>query len=397
VRRFFADLHVHIGRDSRLRPVKVSGARNLTFQNIARECVSRKGVDIVGIVDAASPRVIRDIDSLMASGEMLEMGGGGIGYKGRAVVLLASEVETREPGGGSSHHLVFLRTFEMAKRFSARLAKCVGNVNYSTPRCAMCAADLYRMAHDEGAMPMPSHAFSPHKSIYGNCVRRLQDAFPPDILARIPAIELGLSADTDLADTIAELAGFAFMSNSDAHSLPKIGREYTEMLLERPCFDEVMKALAQTGGRRIVANYGLDPRLGKYHRTYCPRCDVTMRDLDPPVLSCPRCPGLPVVRGVLDRIVEIQDSCEPRHPPGRPPYRYQVPLEFVPGVGPKSIDKLIGRFGSEMAVLHDASEAEMAEVVGEKAAHLVVRAREGTLSLLAGGGGRYGRALADDD
>lgn len=72
-----------------------------------------------------------------------------------------------------------------------------------------------------------------------------------------------------------------------------------------------------------------------------------------------------------------------------------MPLEFVPGIGPRSIDRLIQEFGSEMAILHDAGEEDIAAVVGPKAAHLIIRAREGALPLLAGGGGRYGRALAD--
>ena len=68
----------------------------------------------------------------------------------------------------------------------------------------------------------------------------------------------------------------------------------------------------------------------------------------------------------------------------------------MPGIGPKSIDKLISKFGSEMAVLHTAGEEELGETVGNKAAHLIIEAREGTLPLVAGGGGHYGKALIDN-
>ena len=393
---FYVDLHVHIGCDRQGRPVKVSGSKKLTFENIAKECFYRKGVDIVGIVDAATPGVISDIENLIDSGEMTEISGGGIGYRDRVVILLAAEVETAEENKGHSHHLILLRTLDTAKAFSRRLQRCVSNIFFSTPVCAMPARDLYRMAMDLGAIPFPAHAFSPHKSIYGNCVRRLDDAFPRDILDSVFAIELGLSADTDLADTISELSEYTFLSNSDAHSLPKIGREYNVMLLESPSFDETLKAITRKDGRRVLANYGLDPKLGKYHRTYCPRCDRTFQDLAPPVLSCPECGRTSVVRGVLDRIVDIRDYPTPKHPVHRPPYRYQIPLEFVPGIGPKSIDKLISRFGSEMAVLHTAREEELAETVGNKAARLIIEAREGTLPLVAGGGGHYGKALINN-
>ncbi|NLS44344.1 MAG: TIGR00375 family protein [Firmicutes bacterium] len=389
---YYVDLHVHIGCDSRGRPIKVSGSRKLTFENIAKECFYRKGIDIVGIADAASPGVIDDIEDLINSGEMKEIVGGGIGYKDRVVILLACEVETSEKGRGRSHHLILLRTLDLAKAFSRQLEKCVSNVFFSTPTCTMPAKDLYRLAIDTGGIPFPAHAFSPYKSIYGNCVRRLDHAFPRDILEFIPAIELGLSADTNLADTISELKDYTFLSNSDAHSLPKIGREYNVMLLENPSFDEVMKALRRKDGRKVSVNYGLDPKLGKYHRTYCHRCDRTFQDKLPPILACPQCNNTSVVRGVLDRIMDIQDYPDPKYPSHRPPYKYQVPLEFVPGLGPKSIDKLIMEFGSEMAVLHTAVEEELAKVVGNKAASLIVEAREGTLPLIAGGGGHYGKA-----
>lgn len=393
---FYVDLHVHIGCDSTGRPVKVSASRELTFENIAKECFYKKGVDIVGIVDAASPGVIDDIESLLDSGEMVEIPGGGIGYKDKVVIVLASEVETLEEHKGHSHHLILLRTLDTAKAFSRKLQGCVSNVFSSTPVCQMPARNLYSMAMDIGAIPFPAHAFSPHKSIYGNCIRRLHEAFPENILSSLLAIELGLSADTDLADTISELHRYTFLSNSDAHSLPKIGREYNVMRLESASFDEVIKALTRRDGRQVVANYGLDPKLGKYHRTYCPKCDRTFNYETPPVVQCPECDSTSVVKGVLDRIREIQDYPVPRHPEHRPPYLYQIPLEFVPGVGPRSIDKLIERFGSEMAVLHKAKEGELAEVVGEKAAGLIIQARNGTLPLVAGGGGHYGKAVIEN-
>ena len=64
-----------------------------------------------------------------------------------------------------------------------------------------------------------------------------------------------------------------FLTNSDAHSLPKIAREYNKMEVEDISFKEIVKALKNEDGRRIVANYGLDPKLGKYHRTYCDDCE----------------------------------------------------------------------------------------------------------------------------
>ncbi|HRU32397.1 MAG TPA: TIGR00375 family protein, partial [bacterium] len=79
--KIFCDLHIHIGSTSRGEAVKVTGAKNLTFGNIARECKERKGVQVVGIVDCASPVVLKDIDELIESEEMVELQDGGLLYR----------------------------------------------------------------------------------------------------------------------------------------------------------------------------------------------------------------------------------------------------------------------------------------------------------------------------
>jgi len=271
------------------------------------------------------------------------------------------------------------------------------------------------MAQAAGAIFVPAHAFTPHKSPYGICVRRLTEMFGPGTagfslpeppmgtagfslhgggLSQLAAVELGLSADSYLADRIAELASLTFLSNSDAHSLPKIAREYNVLLLEEPSFQDVVMALRREQGRKVIANYGLDPRLGKYHRTFCPKCEQVAHT-PPPALTCPLCGGTDIVKGVLDRIAEIADYPEPRPPDHRPPYHYQVPLQFLPGIGAVALGKLLNRFGTEMRVLHETEANELELVVGTKLAGLIVQARQGTLPLLAGGGGRYGKAVAN--
>ena len=57
----FADLHIHIGRTKNNKPIKITAARSLNFENIAKECVKRKGINFAGIIDCASPYVIEYI------------------------------------------------------------------------------------------------------------------------------------------------------------------------------------------------------------------------------------------------------------------------------------------------------------------------------------------------
>ncbi len=397
---YVCDLHVHIGRSGNGRPVKITAARDLTFENIAIECARRKGIDVVGVVDCASPPVLEDILALLDTGEMVEQPAGGLRYRAGScggppvTVIPAAEFETCEVARGQSHHVSYFPTIGALQRFSAEMQRHVTNVELSSQACRMPAAELMELAEGLGALFVPAHCFTPHRSPYGACVSRLSEMFG-EAWERVPAIELGLSADSYLADRIGELSEKTFLSNSDAHSLPKIGREYNIIAMEAPTFEELRRALLRQQDSGVVANFGLDPRLGKYHRTFCDDCEHTARG-EPPVLQCERCGSDNVTRGVLDRIVQIADYPEARSPAHRPPYHYQVPLQFVPGVGTVTLNRLINRFGSEMAVLHQATREEIGQTVGHRIADLIVRAREGSLPLQAGGGGRYGRAAPED-
>ena len=94
----FADLHIHIGRSENGKPIKITGARSLNFANIAKECYERKGIQVAGIIDCASPYVIEDIENFLKTGDAYELKDGGIIYKDKVCILLGSEVETSEKG-----------------------------------------------------------------------------------------------------------------------------------------------------------------------------------------------------------------------------------------------------------------------------------------------------------
>jgi uncharacterized protein (TIGR00375 family) len=388
--KYFMDLHVHIGRSKSGAPIKITASRDLTFANIARECKYRKGIDIVGIVDCASPEVIDDISQLILSGEMKPLKEGGLIYQDKVTIILGSEIETKEKGGGHSHQIAYFPYFEDIKEFSKVLSLIVTNVSLSSQNCKISAQEAFQIINRIGGILIPAHAFTPHKSVYGNCIRRLTEMFSGSTLKKIPAIELGLSADTKIADHLKELDNYTFLTNSDAHSLPKIGREYNIVELEKANFKEMLLSLQRKEGRRIIANYGLDPKLGRYHRTFCEICDDTATG-NPPVYKCEKCGSDKIVKGVFDRIVEIGDCQQSISPAHRPPYYHQVPLEFVPSIGKKTLNKLFGYFGTEMNILHQASYQEISQVVGFEIAKNIILARKGLLELNPGGGGKYGK------
>ena len=200
----------------------------------------------------------------------------------------------------------------------------------------------------------------------------------------------GLSSDTNLADQISELETKTFLTNSDAHSLPKIAREYNEIQVEDISFKELVKAIKNEDKRKIVSNYGLDPKLGKYHRTYCEVCNMRVPG-KAPVTKCKNCDSRNITMGVLDRIEIIKDKKKTESPEFRAKYVYQIPLTFIPGIGPKVMNKLLINFETEMNVLHKLSYDDIEAVCGANVAKNIINAKTGNLNISAGGGGVYGK------
>lgn len=412
-----ADLHVHIGLAGG-RPVKITASRRLTVAEVLRESACRKGLDVVGIVDTHSPPVLDELRELAGRGDLSELPGGGLWWaptggaeergpaEGNGILLIpASEVEVDEPGIGLVHYLCYLSDLATAAAFSGWLAGRVTNVTLSSQKARCSGEELARWVGAAGGFVIPAHVFTPYKGFFGQGGADLGQVLSDRALAAVPGVELGLSADTALAGRVTALAAFTFLSNSDAHSPETIAREHNALDLGgRLDFTGLADAIR---AGRVTANFGLDPRLGKYHRTFCPACGL-VPGLEQGTVglgqACPACgrPGL--VGGVYDRVEQLAAAAGPatsgpgpssarEEPARRPPYVHQIPLRYVPGVGRAIQDRLLAAFGSETDVLHRVSEAKLAEVAGAAVARRIVSARGGTglLDIDPGAGGRYGR------
>jgi len=382
-----ADLHVHLGRTKSGKPVKITASPSLTVENIFEKCIE-KGIDIVGIVDCAVPEILDELENLVKNDVLRQLDGGGLIYKAKIVLQLVSEIEVGGELAGSPHLLCFLKDIESMRAFSNILSKYINNINLSTQKCRLNSIEILKIAKDFDGFVVPAHVFTPYKSYYGSTTDRLSHVFE-EYYDEVFAVELGLSSDTYLADMLSELSYKVFLSNSDAHSLQKIGREFNVFDLSSPDFKSIKMMLKARSG--IIRNYGLNPALGKYHRTFCLDCN-NISQLNPPVHKCMYCGSKNVVLGVLDRIYEIKDQ-KTKHPSFRPKYIYQIPLEFIPGIGPKTVKKLLYEVGSEIYILHEAPFEQLKECIGEKLAKNIIDARYGNIKVKAGGGGIYGKII----
>ena len=380
----YADLHIHIGRTRNGRAVKITGSKNLTLQNILQTANYKKGLDIIGIIDCHSPEVIEEIEQMLKEGAVKELSKGGIKYE-KTTLILGSEIEIYDEWcQGPIHVLAYFPTIEKMKEFSQWMAPRLKNIHLSSQRIYCNGNELQRKVRELDGLFIPAHVFTPFKSLYGKGVKTsLKEVFNPNL---IDGIELGLSSDTYMVQGIDELATYTFVSNSDAHSLEKIAREYQKLKVVDGNFEELKKVLHQEDGRGVVSNYGLNPLLGKYHESVCINCGEQISEN---VTTCPFCGEKQIVKGVARRIEELSNHTLIQI--NRPPYIHQVPLDFIPGIGPKTIHKLLDAFGTEMNILHKVSVEQLTSVISEKLANTIDLARRGELEVIVGGGGIYGK------
>lgn len=385
MRNIYCDLHIHIG-SAGSKPVKITASRQLTLESILFHDAIKKGLDVVGVVDCASPLVINELEAMLDDGRISEHPHGGFKAKNGVMLIAAAEVETKE----GIHVITYFPNLDSLKKYQKFVGSRVTNLNLSTQKANAGIIELLNLSYLCEGIFCFAHAFTPHKGVYGMLTDRLTKILDKD-LKQVKAIELGLSSDTDMADMISETRNFTFLSNSDAHSSGNIGREYNLLRVADKSFKEIKLAIENENGRKVIANYGMDPLLGKYHRSYCTKCELIVKG-DPPIFECPECGNIShMVKGVYDRIVEIRDNEEPHHPIGRPVYNYRVPLKDLPGVGPKTLKKITSYFFNEIEILERASIDDIARIAGQDIAMMISKMRTGRLPVIPGGGGYYGK------
>ena len=342
-----ADFHVHSCFSS-------ASSKDMLIENMAPKS-KLKGLKLLGTGDAFHPGWLDIIeDSTTYSGD-------GIYTNGDTDFVLTTEVE----GKNRIHHLIIIPNIEIARELSGKLVSKNKNSD-GRPRTAYTGAELLDMVREYDCLIGPAHAFTPWTGMYKS-YDSIYDCYgrKPDF------VELGLSADTDMADTVGELKDFPFLSNSDAHSPwpHRLGREFNVLELEDISYSSIKDAIKH---KQIKANYGLLPNLGKYHMTACTKC---FKIIDPVIARENRmrcgCGGI-VKKGVDFRISEIADYDEPKHPDFRPEYVHLMPLAelistvYGKGVTTKTVQgkwqKLIDAFENEINVLINASIDEISGI-----------------------------------
>jgi len=410
--QYLADLHIH-SRYSR------ATSKGLTPRHLAA-WGETKGLDVVATGDFTHPGWLADLkDALVPddSGLLRLADPAGLAaeipwlpdarYAGRVRFLLSAEISSIYKRGGKVrkiHNLVYAPSFETVGKINAKLAR-VGNLAADgRPILGLDSRHLLELVleTDPAAFLAPAHIWTPWFSIFGSKsgFDSVEECFG-DLAGEIFALETGLSSDPEMNWTLSALDRYRLISNSDAHSGEKLGRE-CNLFAGTPSYDGIRSALrGEAPDAPFCGTVEFFPEEGKYHLDGHRDCGVVMEPAESKARGgiCPVC-GKPMTLGVLHRVLELADRTEPVRPEGAAGFTSLIPLDEVAGevmgVGPRTararrlVAALLARFGAELTVLRDAPPEELARV-NPALAEAVSRMRRGRVLRDPGFDGQYGR------
>lgn len=394
-----ADFHIH-SRYSR------ACSKDLTVGELAK-WAKIKGIGVLGTGDFTHPLWLQELkDTLRATGQ-------GLFEHGGVHFLLTSEVNTLFYKGGKAHQihqLLFIPSFESAERINREL-ESFGSLSLDgRPTLQMEARMLVKvvMGVEPAAFIVPAHAWTPWFAIFGSTsgFDSLEECFE-DQAHHIYALETGLSSDPAMNWRLKTLDRYALISNSDAHSARRIGREANifDCALEYDAFITAIKTKDRT---RFLSTLEFFPEEGKYHLDGHRNCHVRFspQETKQHGFRCSAC-GRKVTIGVMHRIEALADRPEGVVPEGAIPFQRIVPLEEIIaealgiGVGSQAVEReyqnLIYHGGTEFNVLLTISEDVLRKSTTAKIADGILRMREGRVSIEPGYDGEYGKVRLFDE
>lgn len=406
-----ADLHIH-SRFS-MATSKEGTPENLDFW------ARKKGISLIGTGDFTHPVWREELK------ERLVSEGNGL-YRLRDAYV--KEESRKFPGEGTRfvvsgeigsiykkngktrkvHNVILLPSLEAADAMAQRLEK-IGNIHSDgRPILGLDSHDLLEMMLDvcpEGIL-IPAHIWTPHFSVLGakSGFDSVEECFE-ELAPYIHALETGLSSDPAMNWRISKLDRYQLVSNSDAHSPSKLGREAN--LLDIDCSYEGLYRAIRTG-EGLEGTVEFFPEEGKYHFDGHRKCGVSLSPVEAERLGgiCPVC-GKKLTMGVDHRVEQLADRAEGFVKKDGKKYESLVPLPEVisacMGYSTASkkvqgcFEQMIQTLGTEFDILRNVPSEDIKSCAGERIAEGIENVRTGNVKRIPGYDGEYGKIELFDE
>ena len=408
--RFLADLHIH-SKFSR------ATAKNLDFENLY-VAAQQKGITVLATGDFTHPGWIQEIQDKLVPAEP------GL-YKldpklarrvnqsvplachGKVRFILVAEISSIYKKNGQTrknHNLIFVPDMRSAQNITRRLKK-IGNIESDgRPILGLDAKELLKIVLDthDKAFLVPAHIWTPWFSLLGsksgfNSISECFEELTPYIFA----VETGLSSDPEMNWRVSDLDGLTLISNSDAHSPQKVGRE-ANIFETDLSYADIWIALKTGDPKKFKGTLEFYPEEGKYHLDGHRKCDIRLWPEESLGLDC-NCPvcGKPLTLGVLHRVETLADRPYGQKPKKHHPFHKILPLQDILAdmytVGPNTkrvrqqYIELLSEFGSELSILNDIDPDAFQQQGWHLLAEAIRRIRSGQIQIAPGYDGEFGK------
>ena len=406
-----ADLHIH-SRFS-MATSKEGTPENLDFW------ARKKGISLIGTGDFTHPVWREELK------ERLVSEGNGLYHLRDAYVkeesrkfpgegtrfVVSGEISSIYKKNGKTrkvHNVILLPSLEAADAMAQRLEK-IGNIHSDgRPILGLDSHDLLEMMLDvcpEGIL-IPAHIWTPHFSVLGakSGFDSVEECFE-ELTPYVHALETGLSSDPAMNWRISKLDRYQLVSNSDAHSPSKLGREAN--LLDIDCSYEGLYQAIQTG-EGLEGTVEFFPEEGKYHFDGHRKCGVSLSPVEAERLGgiCPVC-GKKLTMGVDHRVEQLADRAEGFVKKDGKKYESLVPLPEVisacMGYSTASkkvqgcFEQMIQTLGTEFDILRNVPSEDIKSCAGERIAEGIENVRNGKVKRIPGYDGEYGKIRLFDE
>ena len=403
--RFIADLHVH------------SHYSRATSKDMCPEGIWKwaqlKGIQVIGTGDFTHPGWLKELD------EKLDRHGNGLftlkkGYqpddvpaacKADVQFILSAEISCIYSKNGKTrkvHSVILAPDFAAAARINLALSK-IGNLNADgRPILGLDAKQLLKIVLDASpeALLIPAHAWTPHFSVFGAAsgFDSLEECYE-ELTPHIFAIETGLSSDPLMNWQLSALDRLTLVSNSDAHSAPKLGRE-ANILDTESSYPAIIEAIKTRKG--FLGTIEFFPEEGKYHYDGHRDCGVSLTPKETIHYDylCPVC-NRKVTVGVMHRVEKLADREHGFRPPNAPTFTSIIPLpEIIAeglkcGVNTKKVNALyfplLEQLGNEFKILMDVPLDDIERAGTPLIREAISRMREGNVHIAPGYDGEFGK------
>jgi len=397
--KFVGDFHIH-SKYAR------ATSKDMNVENLDK-WAKIKGIGVISPGDFTHPVWFKELQEKLEPTEagLYKLKGSETGTR----FLLTTEISCIYTKGGQGrrvHLLIFAPSFQAVEKINTQLGWRGNLKSDGRPIIGIDSKEVLKIVLDahEDCMVIPAHAWTPWFSVFGSKsgFNSIEECFD-EYAQYIYAIETGLSSDPAMNWRLSQLDNITLISNSDSHSLAKIGREANVFDTE-VSYEGIAAAIKKKDSSKFLFTVEFFPEEGKYHYDGHRLCEVSMKPEESKEHNniCPKC-GRPLTIGVLNRVAELADrpAFDTDKPEGAIPFKSLIPLEEIIadalGIGVISrkvreeYEKLIHELGSEFQILLDAEAPALRSATLPEIAEGIMRVREGRVRIEPGYDGEYGK------